>query len=311
MDYLADLVEAVNQLKVDRDTWQAVALQYKAAFNAQTARLQEFQDICFATQAELENERAQNRRLNLSLDGVSHDPLATAGSTEESQDESSFGTALVLSRSCIDINWQLRPSRDCGNPIFKCVEQFASQQDWGTALVEIERLLRGPLSPKARAEGLLLKSSILQATGPESLYDALAACSEALELCDYVSELESLLPKIQYQRGLYYYQLRMLHQAREAFKAVSENNSLFERANEYRKSCNEELELFCSPNRRSAFDESRAASESVLAQLEIGVSRVSYDITFCAAQVTNLTSRARLAIRVHSSGFVPLRRPSE
>lgn len=275
MSYTADLVEAVHQLKVDRDTWQAVALQYKAAFEAQTARLRELQDICFATQAELENERAQYRRLNLKLDGGSHDRPSTVDSVEKALGEQSFGTAVVISPSRIDMSWRLRPSEDCGNPVFKRVQQFAAQRNFGTALVEIERLLRGPLSLKARAEGLLLKSSVLSATGPDSLYDALAACSEALELCDRLKELDPLISKIQYQRGLCYYQLRMLHQARDAFRAVGEDNLLFERANEYRKSCDEELELLRFSNPRSAFDENRSSTDSLLAHLDVNSSHVS------------------------------------
>lgn len=271
----ADLVKVVHRLKVDRDTWQAVALQYQAAFEAQTARLRELQDICFATQAELENHCAQHRRLHLNLDGVPHNRSFLVDSNENYQDDSSFGTAVVHSTSRIDMSWQLRPSGECGNAIFKRVQQFASQRNYGTALVEIERLLRGPLSSKARAEGLLLKSSILQATGPDSLYDALAACSEALEIYDRVSELESLLPEIQYQRGLLYYQLRMLRQARDAFRAVSEDNLLFERANEYRQSCDDELELLRYPDPRSAFDENRSMTDSLLAQLDVGSSHVS------------------------------------
>jgi len=274
MENTAHLIEAVHQLKVDRDTWQAVASQYKAAFELQTARLQELQDICFATQAELENDRTQYRRLHLSLDGVPHHRSPTVSSTADHQDDPYFGTAVVYSPSRIDISWRYMPSEDCGNPIFKRVQQFASQRNYGTALVEIERLLRGPLSPKARAEGLLLKSSILQATGHESLFDALAACSEALELCDRVSELESLLPKIQYQRGLCYYQLRMLHQARDAFRAISEDSVLFERANEYRQSCDDELELPHHPDHRSAFDEDRPMTDSFLAQLDVESSHV-------------------------------------
>lgn len=265
MDAAADLVRTVHQLKIDRDTWQTLALQYKAAFEAQTARLRELQDICFATQAELENERVRSWRLHMGLDGAQHDRPLTA---------QSFGTAVVVSPSRIDMSWRLRPLEEDGNLIFKRVQQFASQRNFGTALVEIERLLRGPLSLKARAEGLLLKSSILQATGPDSLYDALAACSEAFELCERSAELQSLLPKIQYQRGLYYYQLRMLQKARDAFKAASEDNLLFDRANEYRQSCDDELELL-HYDRRSAFDETRSISNSALTQMNVGLSHVS------------------------------------
>ncbi|KAH6614322.1 hypothetical protein C7974DRAFT_74183 [Boeremia exigua] len=266
-----DFLDAVRQLKIDRDTWQAVAAQYKAAFEAQTARLQQLQDVCFATQAELENDRAQYRLLNSSLHGTPRERPRASDSDDEGIENQPFGTAILLSPSRIEVGWRLKSLTDNGNPIFKRVEQYASQRNYGTALVEIERLLRGPLSSKARTEGLLVKSSILQATGPDSLYDALAACSEALELCDRAPEFQTLLPKIQYQRGLYYYQLRMLQQAREAFRSVSEDSLLFERANEYRQSCDDELEMLRF-DRRSAFDESRTMTDSVLAQLGDGSS---------------------------------------
>jgi hypothetical protein len=302
----AGIMDTVYQLKVDHDTWQAVALQYKAAFEAQTARLRELQNICFATQAELENERAQHRRLHLSFDGILHDhtPIANSSddptdSTDDSAESPIFGTATVVSPSRIDMSWRTRPTEDCGNSIFNRVQLFASQRNYRTALVEIERLLRGPLSPKARAEGLLLKSSILQATGPDSLYDALAACSEALEFCDRESELQSLLPKIQYQRGLYYYELRMLHQAREAFRVASKDNMLHERAEDYRRSCDEEIELLCFPNRRTAFDENRTSTDSLLAQLDVSSSHVGEDGTSRSATTDSLC-RVDCDGRVHT-----------
>ena len=276
MDPAADLVGAVHRLKTDRDTWKAVALQYKDAFEQQTARFRELQDICFASQAELENERAECRRLQLSLKGAMRGGESVTDSSDDANSDSPcFGTAVVFPVGQVEKGWRPRSSEDCANPIFKRVQQLTTQQNYGTATREIERLLRGPLSPKARAEGLLLKSIILEATGPDSLYDALAACSEALELCDRVSELEKLLPKIQYQRGVYYYQLHMLQQAREAFSAASEDNLLCTRANAYRQSCEDELELLRFSNHRSAFDEDRCLPDSLLAELDIGSSRVS------------------------------------
>lgn len=309
MDTAADLVRTVHQLKIDRDTWQALAQQYKAAFETQTARLREMQDICFATQAELENERAQYRRLHMGQDGAQNDhaqcrrlrmdlngahddrPL-TPDSTDVIGSTKSFGCAIALSPSRIDMSWKLRPSEADGNLIFKRVQQFKSQGNFGTALVEIQRLLRGPLSPKARAEGLLLKSSLLQAIGPDSLYDALAACSEALELCDRVPELQSLLPKLQYQRGLYSYQLQMPQQAKEAFKAASEDNLLLERTKKYHQSCEDELELL-HHHRRSAFDEARSMSNSVLTQVNVGSSHVSWHRGGEPATAEELQSRLR------------------
>lgn len=273
MDAAIETANAVHELKVDRDTWQAVALQYKGAFESQTARLRALQDICFATQAELENERAQHRLLRMGLNGVPHDHLLTFDDHAQTMNDETFGSADVHSPNRINRNWKLDSSGESSNPIFERVEQVASHLNYGTALGELDRLLRGPLSPKARTEGLLLKSRILQATGPDLLYDALAACSEALELCGRISELQVLLPKIQYQRGLYYYQLRMLQQAREAFRAVSEDNLLFERADEYCQSCDNEIEMLPF-DRRSAFDESRSVTGDLLAELDDGSSLV-------------------------------------
>jgi len=281
MDAVIEASNAVHQLKVDRDTWQAVARQYKAAFESQTARLRELQDICFATQAELENERAQYRRLRMSMDTVPHDCALALDSDDQSTVDQAFGSPVVLSPNRIDTSWRLHMSDESSSPIFKRVEQIASHLNYGTALVELDKLLRGPLSPKARAEGLLLKSRILQATGPDSLYDALAACSEALELCDRISELQVLQPKIQYQRGLYYYKLRMLRHAREAFEAVSEDDLLFDRAKEFRQSCDDELEALRS-DPRSAFDESRSATDDLLAELDDDSSLVGVGIMFKA-----------------------------
>ncbi|KAF2129397.1 hypothetical protein P153DRAFT_290802 [Dothidotthia symphoricarpi CBS 119687] len=265
LDFAAEIDAAVRQLKSERDTWQAVAAQYKAAFESQSARLSELQDICFATQAELENERVQQRRLHATSTTSLKDCSSIA---QDRQHERHYGTALIKSPNQTRVSLQRQSFDDCTNPLYKRVQQSVSQRNYGNALAELERLLRGPLSSKARAEGLLLKSSCLQAAGPEELYDALAACSEALELCDRISELESFLPKIQYQRGICYYQLRMLHQAREAFNAVRNSDSLSLKANEYRRSCDDELELLRRTNRRSGFDESRGTTEGFLAQLE-------------------------------------------
>ena len=67
----------------------------------------------------------------------------------------------------------------------------------------------------------------------------------------------------------------MLQQAREAFSAASEDNLLCARANAYRQSCDDELELLRFSNHRSAFDEDRCLTDSFLAELDAGSSRVS------------------------------------
>jgi hypothetical protein len=274
-NFATGIKETVHQLKVERDTWQAVALQYRAAFEAQTSRLKELQDICFATQAELENERAEQHRSHGLPDRCHRDRHSTIDSAEE-RSPRSFGTATVFPLD--NLSRQRRTSDQCNNPLFHHVQHCIDQCNFGTAIVEIERLLRGPLSPKARAEGLLLKSAILRASGPDELYDALAACSEALELCDRLSDLKSLLPRIQYQRGILYYQLRMLHQARDAIGAVEEDKMLHKPAHEYHRSCDDGIHLQRTANRRSGFDEHRSFDEDLLVKLDekLDVGRTRY-----------------------------------
>ncbi|KAF2829573.1 hypothetical protein CC86DRAFT_404207 [Ophiobolus disseminans] len=262
-DFTTDIRDAVCQLKVERDTWQAVALQYKAAFTAQTHRLQELQDVCFATQAELENERIQQRRRQIESDQSHRNHPSKVDGAEDQTFPPSFGTAIVSPHER-----QRQTSDTCTNPLFHRVQQCIDQRNYGTALAEIERLLRGPLSPKARTEGLLLKSSILHAAGPDELYDALAACSEALELCDRIADLETFLPRIQYQRGVLYYQLHMLYQAREAFSAVSDDDSLSPIAKQYHRSCDDEIGMQRAGNRRSGFDEDRLFDEGLVVKLD-------------------------------------------
>ncbi|KAJ4368033.1 hypothetical protein N0V83_006388 [Neocucurbitaria cava] len=260
MDHAADIAQIVHKLKVERDTWEAVASKYKEAFEAQTKRLQELQDICFATQAELENERAQQRRLHVTSDPSENRRPGTVDGTGESSRAQSFGTAAILSTRKISSHRPQQSVGDCNNPLYKRVQEAMDQRNYGTALVEVERLLRGPLSSKARAEGLLLKSDILRASGPDEIYDALAACSEALELCDRLSELEAFLPRIQYQRGILYYELRMLHQARQAFSTVSDDELLSNTASDY-----DDIDYLRGGKRRSGFDENR--TEELLVHL--------------------------------------------
>jgi hypothetical protein len=264
----AAILDEVHRLKVDRDNWHAIAIQYKAAFETQEARFRELKDICFATQAELENEQFQRRRqIATSTETLCKYTSSPKDNTDLPNDEF-FGTTIILPSSRNDLTWRERTANDCTNPVFNRAQQFAQQRDHGSALVEVERLLRGPLLAKGRIEGLLLKSSILQVTGPEHLYDALAACSEALEICSRTKGLDNLLPIIQYQRGICFYQLCMLHQARDAFNAVNDGGIFLEKADTYRKSCEDELELLHCIGRRSGFDEDRTMTDQLLAHLD-------------------------------------------
>jgi putative pyruvate formate lyase activating enzyme len=308
MDNITDIEGTVHELKIDRDTWQAVALQYKEAFEAQTARLQQLQDVCFATQAELENERAQQRLQAVSSERKNHCP-PPFGSGEDLRDNFTFGTAAVYSPTKTGYHRTRPSSEDCINPLFEHVHECAIQRNYGTALVEVERLLRGPLSYKARAEGLLLKSSILRASGPDELLDALAACSEAVELCDRLSELQSFLPRIRCQRGLLYYELRLLQQAREAFSTNSDDELLSTKASEFRKSYDDELDLLRCTKRRSGFDENRTM-EGLLAQLEDkGAVVLLPQGPYSCGLLTS--PRTSTGVRVRTSGSVPLQRRDE
>jgi hypothetical protein len=263
-DLTAEICETVHRLKIERDTWEAVALKYKAACETQTTRLKELQNLCFATQAELENDPTQHRRSRTMSDSTQCHRSSTMDGAEDPKD---FGTATIFTRESTAPSLRPRALYECINPLFSQVQQYMDQNNHGAATDEIERLLRGPLSPKARVEGLLLKSSILKAAGPDELYDALAACSEASELCDRISDLEAFLPRIQYQRGLLYYQLRMVHQAQDAFAAVNPGHALFDSASEYCTSCIEEIRMQRAANRRSGFDEHRMFDEGMVVQL--------------------------------------------
>ncbi|KAF2240927.1 hypothetical protein BU26DRAFT_184554 [Trematosphaeria pertusa] len=280
-----DIETAVRNVKEERDTWRVVALQYKAAFEAQTARLRELQDICIATQAELENERTARKRLHTKSESYQYEEPGRVDGAHDPDDCPYPGSATILEPTQIKSTWQpaIPP---CSNMCFRRVEQFANECDYGTALREVDHLLRGPLTTGARAEGLLLKSSIMRKAGPEWLYDSLAACSEALELCDRLAELHSYLPQIQYQRGVCYYQLRMLQHARDAFANVRGDERLHAKATEFRRSCEEELEVL--QGRRLAFEERRTVTEGLLAQ-------------FCEGRAESKRRRTSSQIRLHAS----------
>jgi len=263
-DIAKEIEAAVRSLREERDTWQRVAKSYQAAFKAQTARLLELHNICVATQAELENERSLrgHRREGSQLSLRSGGRHSVDGTREEN-DDASFGTATIPDSSQVDPSLQQ-------SKCFHQVEQFTQQRDYGTALKEVDSLLRGPLPARARVEGLLLKSNIMRKS--DWLYDALASCSEALELCDHLGELHSYLPRIQYQRGLCYYQLHMIRQARDAFGKVGQDDSiLHSKATELHDACAGLLQ----EGRRSAFESHRTSTESLLSQAYEGRAEVT------------------------------------
>lgn len=260
-DPVEAIVATVAAIKLERDTWRAVAESYRAAFEDQTKRLREIQDIYFATQAELENERNTTHRLRQRSSEVSQASLRGGDSvaklddkSDDTFDNASSGTATIYEESRAEMGW--RP-----NFCFRRVQQFNSQCDYGTALKEVDRLLRGPLAPHTRVEGLLLKSNIMRKS--ERPYDALAACSEALELCKTTPDLQVYLPRIHYQRGMCLYHLRMIKQARDAFNEIcADDELLYTKAAAMRDSCDDQLQ-----GRRSGFEAHRTVTEGLLAQL--------------------------------------------
>lgn len=278
LDYAQNVV---HRLKLERDTWRAVAEQYKEAFDAQTARLKQLQDVCIATQAELENQRAASRRphpkSHVPPQGIHH-----VDNIEANTAELPCGTATIVGGH--QIGFMQQPPIPSRFLCFRRIEQFASQRDYATALAELDRLLRGPLTPEARLEGLLLKSNIMRQS--EWVYDALAACSEALELCHRLEELRIFLPRVQYQRGICYYELSMDKQAQITSSDVSgEDDPTSIVSSERRDSCDEQLQV----RRRSAFEAHRTVTEGFPApsrggsRLDVSYSNPVLDhcLTFC------------------------------
>jgi hypothetical protein len=255
-EVMDEAVAAIVRLKEDRDAWRAIAEKYKAAFEEQATRFDELQDICVATQAELENARMLNRRRkgwSASFRDASGSSLGAAGA----EPAMATDTANALVSGSNELCWQLAPNP---SSFFHRVEQLASNCDYRTALEENERLLQGPLAPGTRVEGLLLKSGLMRKT--ECLYDALAACGEGIELCYRLEELQSHLPRLRYQQGLCYYQLNMLQQARDAFSHVSPaDGSLHAHASALRTSCEDRL----LSGRRPGLKVSRSATDGLLA----------------------------------------------
>ncbi|PSN62267.1 hypothetical protein BS50DRAFT_141619 [Corynespora cassiicola Philippines] len=231
-----DIINTVRQLKEERDTWKAVADMYKHALEAQTARLCELQSICFATQAELENEKtAANTR---------RDPQSNV----DCQPGSGSHANVSPKRTDPFAN----SPNPCHDASFKRVESFASSHDYGTALVEVNRLLRGPLTDEARVDGLLLKSNLHRATGPGGLLEALAACTKALELCDQLSHLASFLPRIHYQRRSLYRLHMLMEYCDDDYDDDDANDPLY--------SSKEDLDAVNGVHRRLGFDERRDES---------------------------------------------------
>ncbi|KAF2659120.1 hypothetical protein K491DRAFT_591727 [Lophiostoma macrostomum CBS 122681] len=267
-----DIELAIRTLKQDCDIWQARAAAYKAAFEAQTKQLREVIDVCVATQAELENERVNNRqrRDNSELSSILETYAVKA--IHEPRALCTLGWDGALDVRQTDVEWH---STAVTQANFGHVEQLLTQRDFSRARTEIDRILPRPLSNEARIEALLLKSVICRASGPDWLLEGLAQCSEALSLCDKLSDLEFLLPKIQYHRGLCHYKLHEIAQARDASTAAEPAVPLHEGATGNRKSRDEDSDSLCIRKRRSAFDEHRTVTERYLSQLKASESAKS------------------------------------
>jgi hypothetical protein len=102
------------------------------------------------------------------------------------------------------------------------------------------------------------------------------------------------LPKIQYQRGVLYYQLHMLHQARDAFGAVAHDNLL---VSQHRNACEKDVRLQRSANRRSGFDENRSFDEGLLVQLD---EKIDASVLQGYQEILLIQGRTSPAVQVHS-----------
>ncbi|PVH96943.1 hypothetical protein DM02DRAFT_534236 [Periconia macrospinosa] len=248
-----EIESAIRGLKQERDTWRNTAEQYRAAFEEQTARLHALMDICIATQAELENERTAHRRRQARSDSTI--PENEYPQSNSRNPENPFGTATILRNTYSRLN--KRPITS-----FSQVERMCEQFDYGSALREVDHLLRGPLTSEARLDGLLIKSRILCQS--DLFHEALAACSEALELCNHIQELHGRFPKIHYQRALCFYLLRMTKQARDALRNISfDRGSLSAEARELLDACEDQI----NSSRRSGFESHRTQSDGSLQAL--------------------------------------------
>lgn len=233
MDCLTDIERVVRELKRERDTWQMLALQYKSAFESQTNRLRELQDLCVAVQAGFEeSEYAQTRSAcPWSPVGVdSHDP-----STQTHR-----------------------------YPPFHHVQQFIEHREHDIALAEMLHSPPGPITTETRVRRLFLKINHFQAMGFEELYEMPAASSEVLANDLPLAELENLLLQIQYQRRVLCEQLRMIYRANRAttlFRNSEERSGL---GGDYTASPAHDALV---SKRRSGFDEERTMSEELMAEL--------------------------------------------
>jgi hypothetical protein len=247
--YSDEIEHMVRELKDECDIWKQRSIEFRALFHAQTGRLQDSLTLCAALRAELEHERAVNHRLQNYTDAL-RDAQQTCDRVSVFRD-SAAPDALAVGQ--IDLEWQSTPVSHAN---FGHIERLVGDHQLPEARNAIESIPPGPLSNEARVEALLLKSAICHASGSDWVLEGLAQCSEALALCNKLSELEHFLPKIQYHRGLCQYMLREISTAREAFLAVAPTDTLHGRASEYRRSC-DEMEAAGLVKRRLAFDEYR------------------------------------------------------
>lgn len=247
-------LELVRQLKEERDTWRATAMKYKDALAIQNQQLREFQDICFATQAELENERLLNRPKSTRSGSRRQNTTSqtSQSDTPTLEQQASYHTAFDGTPFEPDV--PVTPTVTG----LGLIEHLLDNYEYSAALSELDSFLRGSLIPESRIEGLLLKSTILRASGSEWVYDALAQCSEAFELCKRVSSLESYLPKIRHAISLCYSQLRMLPESAAVSVAAEHLYTRSDSALDGLSPLDLDIDTALNAKRRLGFDEKRS-----------------------------------------------------
>lgn len=262
------IMDLLVELTVERDTFKRMAAMYQQGYEETKIQLQQFQDLCFATQAELENERLLHPRPS----GVKQAIMV---------DNAEFKWLL-------DTDWA---STAFTREHLGQVEKLVSRREHAKAVKEIDRQLRGFLSPEARLEGILLHSAILRYSSDENnLLAALLKCKEAQDLCNGHPTLHSFRPKANFYKGVCLYRLKTYPDARIAFASITAADFFGDKAKEYMERCREEQSGMVSED--TVRVESRRAKK--LDEVETHLKNLKD--TTSDVSITSVEARARLAL---------------
>ncbi|KAF2727615.1 hypothetical protein EJ04DRAFT_594316 [Polyplosphaeria fusca] len=132
---LAICLDTICELKRERDFERHRAALFKEAFEEQHKQLEEFQDIVFSTQAELENERRT----------FSRSQRNQACQTDDPENDSDYSTITESSETTV-LEPREKPYRlpkSLASTTFEWAEHFAFRKDYTSALGEVNHCLKG------------------------------------------------------------------------------------------------------------------------------------------------------------------------